>query len=123
MKLLWTSLILCVTLFAQSSDHTALDTKTDNSTIQTLIKSCNAADMKACNDLGIAYSKGYGVERDQVKATKFYAKACVSNNMDGCYNLAIARSTGKGVMKNSKKAAELFKKACDGGHQKACESL
>ena len=128
MKLLLSIALLCVTLFAQNTTEVEYDsdnykiTKNLNQ-IHMLREECDTGNMKACNNVGIAYSKGYGVKRDQRVASKYFAESCVGNYMNGCYHLGMARKHGRGVKKHSSKAADLFKKACDGGIKNACKEV
>jgi len=128
MKLLLTATLLCISLFAQNTTDFEYDGDNYKITknleqIHMLRTECDNGNMKSCNNVGIAYSKGYGVKRDQRVATKYFAKSCTANYMDGCYHLGMARKHGRGVKRYSSKADALFKKACDGGNKNACLEL
>lgn len=77
----------------------------------------------SCNLLGMKYSKGLGVKKNNKKAFDLFEKACKGDDMDGCSNLGISYYNGDGVKRNSTKAKELLKKACDGENENACEVL
>jgi TPR repeat protein len=128
MKLLLLAALLCISLFAQNTADIEYDGENYKITkniaqIHTLREDCDKGIMKACNNVGIAYSKGYGVKRDQRVASKYFAESCVGNYMNGCYHLGMARKNGHGVKKHSSKAQDLFKKACEGGNKNACIEL
>ena len=86
-------------------------------------KVCDGGEMRGCNNLGVMYTNGDGVEKNEQKAAELYKKACNGGETNGCYNLGLIYADGKGVEKDFKKAAELFKKACDGGNMHGCRSL
>ena len=128
MKLLLTAALLCLSLFAQDTSDCEYDGENYKITvnlaqIHSLRVECDSGNMKSCNNVGIAYSKGYGVKRDQRVASKYFSKSCVSNYMNGCYHLGMARKHGRGVKKHSSKAKALFEQACKGGNENACLEL
>ena len=45
--------------------------------------------MLGCNNLGVMYEKGNGVEKNEQKAVQLYKKACDGGEMLGCRNLDI----------------------------------
>lgn len=47
-------------------------------------KACNAGHMRACWNLGLFYSNGRGVSRDEKKALSLYKKACDGGFENGC---------------------------------------
>ena len=48
---------------------------------------CEAGVAHGCTNLGLAYDRGTGVERDLVKANALYAKACARDEMEACTSL------------------------------------
>ena len=86
-------------------------------------KVCDGREVRGCNNLGVMYDKGNGVEKNEQKAVELYKKACDGGEVLGCFNLGIMYATGNGVEKNEQKAAELYKKACDGGDLDGCRNL
>ena len=86
-------------------------------------KACDSGNMRGCYNLGVMYTNGNGVEKNEQKAVELYKKVCDGGEMRGCYNLGVMYAKGSGVEKDFGKAAELFKKACDGGDMNGCRSL
>ena len=84
-------------------------------------KACDGGEMLGCNNLGVMYDNGNGVEKNEQKAVKLYEKVCYGGEMRGCRNLGVMYEEGDGVEKDLGKAAELFKKACDFGLEEACK--
>lgn len=50
-------------------------------------------------NLGIMYSKGYGVKQDDAKAAKWYRKAAEQGDAEAQFSLGLIYSLGKGVKK------------------------
>ena len=73
----------------------------------------------AITALGDSYSKGVGVEKDEVEAAKLYAAAADAGQIDAMSNLGRAYVRGAGVEKNPKRGLELMLKATDMGNQYA----
>ncbi len=49
-------------------------------------KACGLNNGWGCNNLGVLYRDGQGVEKDLIKVAYFYSKACNLNNGKGCNN-------------------------------------
>ena len=77
----------------------------------------------ACNNLGYLYEKGFGCQRDPVKAAEWYEKASEMGLPLASYHLAVLYETGQGVKRDRKRAAALYQKAADGGVAPAAEAL
>ena len=61
-----------------------------------------------CEEAGLAYVRGYGVQQDQGTATQFFLKACNANNASACARIGVmARDMG-----NVDAAAEILEQAC-----------
>jgi hypothetical protein len=88
-----------------------------------LEKECAGGKAKSCSDLGLMYSDGEGVTKDDAKAAELFQKACDRGNAVGCFQLGMSYVNGKGVMKDNNKAAQLYLKACDAGEMISCWSL
>ena len=78
--------------------------------------------MRGCNNLGVLYETGAGVEKDAVQAVFFYRKACDGGDMVGCEYLGMMYFSGQGVLR-MRAAAGLYRRACDGGNAEACGLL
>ena len=70
-------------------------------------------------NLGIMYSKGYGVKQDDAKAAKWYRKAAEQGNATAQFNLGVMYDTGKGVKQDDAEAAKWYSKAAEQGDSKA----
>ncbi len=80
---------------------------------------CELAHAGACNDLGWAWSTGFGAMRkDEKRAAELYELACDLGKSLGCLNRGrLARGTDKG------KAARYMATACDKKLEQACVEL
>ena len=54
----------------------------------------------AQDGLGICYSHGYGVKKDEAEAVNWFRKAAQQGNADAEFHLAFAYETGAGVPKD-----------------------
>lgn len=94
-------------------------------------KSCDNKNGGGCFGVGVLYSKGMGVEQDDIKALEYYKKACELGDGNACIVLAnMYYYEQGGVAKDIKKANELYKKAatlyeksCEIGDIRACHIL
>jgi TPR repeat protein len=86
-------------------------------------KSCDLGNLASCYNLGLAYEKGHGVEKNLTKAVDLFRKVCDEDFMAGCFVLGDAYSYGKGVEQNKQTAVALYRRACSGGFMAACTSL
>jgi TPR repeat protein len=50
-------------------------------------KAAELGDMKAHNELGLMYERGWGVEEDEGKAVSYFEKAAICGEPDARYNL------------------------------------
>jgi TPR repeat protein len=84
-----------------------------------LKKACDLGHAGACNDLGWAWSKGFGMlEQDSDRAAELYERSCELGEALGCLNRGrVARST------NTALAARYMAKACAQEDEKACAEL
>lgn len=85
----------------------------------TVLRVCEApakAGDSACQDmLGVLYSEGQGVARDQAAAFHWFQLAAAQGNPTAEYNLAIAYERGEGVAKNMVEAEKWYTKAAEAG--------
>lgn len=82
--------------------------------------SCDLGNAVSCNELGLLYENGNGVEQSRIKANEYYKVACNGKEKYGCYNLALAYENGRGLDVNIKEALRLYTKSCDLGFATAC---
>jgi TPR repeat protein len=90
-------------------------TVTISADINILRKQAEAGDAKAQNSLGMMYSDGRGVARDDAEAAKWYRKAAEQGNAGAQFSLGYLYSTGEGVPLDSVESAKWFRKAAEQG--------
>lgn len=76
-------------------------------------------DANAQHDLGLKYSNGQGVPKNNKKAAYWFGKAAAQGEPRSQYDLGLQYYQGQGVKKNYKKAAALFEKAAEQGETHA----
>ena len=87
-------------------------------------KACNLNSAGACNNLGVAWSKGMGgLQVDLAKGNAHYRKACDLSHGLGCFNFANMHRLGEGVPADLKLAFENYDKACELAEAKGCTEL
>lgn len=84
-----------------------------------LEKSAALGNMFAENQLGLIYSKGDGIPRDDYAAIRFYRKSAEKGNPNAMVNLANRYSYGMGLLEDEVKAAALIRMAADRGNVEA----
>lgn len=78
---------------------------------------------EAQNRIGIIYSNGKGVEKDEIIATKWFRKAAEQGYVWGEYNLGGQYESGDGVNKDYAAALKWYRKAADQGLAEAQNRL
>lgn len=68
-------------------------------------------------NVGYAYLKGEGTEKDYNKAVEFFQKGMAAGNATAVVNLGVCYAYGYGVPQDEQKALELYKQAADAGHE------
>jgi len=86
-------------------------------------KKCQDGNARACNDLGVFYSKGLGVSTDLKKALNLYELSCSRGDGAGCYNAGSSYSNGQGVRMDKSAASMFYVKACKGRIVEGCYNL
>ena len=66
--------------------------------------------------LGVMYSKGRGVPRDDKQAVEWFRKSAEQGHADAQYNLGLMYLREEGVALDDKQAAEWFRKSAEQGH-------
>lgn len=69
----------------------------------------------AANELGGAYLKGRGVDKDEKKALSMYQQAEKMGSASAAYNTGVCYAYGYGVTADEAKAFQCFKKAAEAG--------
>lgn len=92
--------------------------------LETALTDCWAGNYNQCNEVGVMYYNGDGVEKDFYKAFEFTIKACdEGNNPIGCYNLGYLYANGHGVKADQEKSVEYVRKACNMKDERACNTI
>jgi TPR repeat protein len=87
-----------------------------------LQKSCIQGFQRACNNLGVLYSRKTVGMTDFRKAAVFFQDACTKGQGISCYNMGLLYKYGRGVPQSCPKAKVLFTKACQLKRQEACNT-
>ncbi len=78
-------------------------------------KAADRGYVEAMNNLGIMFTNGRGVARDDTQALGFFRKASDGGSTDALTNLGFMYHYGRGVAPNMEEAVRLFRKAADAG--------
>ncbi len=76
--------------------------------IKEIMSKANDGNSAAQNELGICYSMGKGVEKDDSKAFYYFKLASEGDLAEAKHNLGVCYAFGNGVKKNLKKAVDLL---------------
>jgi hypothetical protein len=91
--------------------------------IAVLQQQCDRGEASQCVLLGLWYSLGGFVDKDDARAAALFKRACDAGEMRGCEYLGNAFGQGAGVDKDTARAASLFRRACGAGNTDACDDL
>ena len=80
-------------------------------------------DAVAQYELGVMYSKGYGVPRNYSAAVTWFRKAALQGHLDAQYNLGAMYADGRGVRQDFAEAVKWYREAAEHGHPNAQASL
>ena len=86
-------------------------------------KLAEQGDSYAQISLGIMYSKGQEVPKDDAKAVEWYRKAAEQGNAYGQVSLGTMYDMGRGVPRDTAKAVEWYRKAAEQGNAEAQSML
>jgi TPR repeat protein/class 3 adenylate cyclase len=78
-------------------------------------KAADRGYVEAMNNLGIMFTNGRGVARDDTQALGLFRKASDGGSTDAITNLGFMYHYGRGVAPNMEEAVRLFRKAADAG--------
>src|ERR1044071_1679725 len=104
--LLLVSSVAVVQLAAQQN-------KADQKPIGEVKAKAEAGDPESQAELGLRFSRGTGVAKDQVEAVNWYRKAAEQNLAAAQYNLGVSYAHGEGVAKDPAEAAKWYRKAAE----------
>lgn len=88
-----------------------------------MLKSAEAGNVLAMNNVGYFYENGIGTVRNPQEAGKWYHKSAYEGNLDALNNLGNLLISGNGIDKDYYSAFGLFKLAAEGGQVQAMENL
>ena len=108
-----TRLMILTTLLAVATTVVGQNPYLDN------IKKAEAGDAEAQVQVGYAYRKGEGVDKDLKKAAFWYRKAADQGDKEGQYYLGCCYEEGIGVEKDDVQAFYWFKKSAEQGYADA----
>ena len=86
-------------------------TLSPNEKFEKLQKDAESGNVYAQYNLGVMYTNGAGVQKDNSKAFEWYQKAAIQGIADAQYNLGVMYTNGAGVPKNDSKAFYWYQKA------------
>jgi TPR repeat protein len=93
------------------------------SSITVVRGNAESGDAVAQYKLGVCYSKGEGVAKDELEAVKWWRKAADQNYAKAQDNLGTCYYKGEGVAKDYVEAVKWFRKAAEGGAVKSFSAL
>src|SRR6266487_1312563 len=93
--------------------NAAQQTKADQKPIEEVKAKAEAGDAESEVELGLRYTNGEGVAKDQVEAVKWFRKAAEQNLALAQKNLGICYDKGEGVAKDQVEAVKWFRKAAE----------
>ncbi len=100
--------------FASGENEAAFDLYT---------KAALQGDVKAQNNLGMAYASGRGTGRNDLEAVKWWRKAAEQGHAKAQNNLSVMYSRGRGVPEDAQLAAQWCEKAAVQGDVSAQENM
>lgn len=95
----------------------ALKNKNYTAALKEFMPLSEQGDMLAQANLGLMYSNGFGVKKDDVKALSWFKRAAEQGLDSAQHNVGLAYQFGRGVDINYAKAADWYKKAADQGYE------
>jgi Sel1 repeat len=75
------------------------------------------------NNIGVLYSKGIGLSRDELQAVRWYEAAARRGSTAGAFNLAFALQQGIGAAADEREAANWYERAAAQGMAEAANNL
>ncbi|MEM6927871.1 MAG: caspase family protein, partial [Myxococcota bacterium] len=83
-------------------------------------KACEAGEMGACRELGLAHEGGFGVDLDLARAFELYTQACNGGDAAACGNLGVLYARGDGTDVDYDKALAKFTQGCMRRDARSC---
>ena len=91
--------------------------------LELLKKAANEGHLRAMNDLGMMYYRGYGVKQNYDEAKKWFQRASEGGNNFAYSNLALMYEKGQGVPKNTQRALYMYLVLAKEGDAEAMEDV
>jgi uncharacterized protein len=85
-------------------------------------RACAGGDPEGCWSLGMLFSNGLGVRKNDAEAYRYFELACTGGAKLGCTSLAKAIDEGRGTEADPKRALDLLLATCERGYSDACTS-
>src|SRR5437016_5305186 len=109
-RLIFTFLLASSVAVVQSA---AQQTKADQRPLKEVRAKAEAGDAQSQVELGLRFSRGTGVAKDQVEGIKWFRKAAEQNLAKAQYVLGFCFYAGYGVAKDQVEAMKWFRKAAE----------
>jgi TPR repeat protein len=91
--------------------------------MQRVVKACERGSMSACEELGIRYITGDGVEENGYRALEYFRRACEAGRASACNSAAFIYADAEGGVKQDYgKAMRYWKAACAHGDGSGCSN-
>ena len=84
---------------------------------------CQAGNLDACNDLGVAYQRGYGTEADSGIALDIFAQACHGGHAEACSNQGALLERAWQQDGDITPVVDAYSRACSRGAGLGCSNL
>jgi len=84
---------------------------------------CKSGALDACNDLGVAYQRGYGTEPDSDIARDIFGQACRAGHAEACSNQGALLERAWQPDGDITPIVDAYSRACRGGAGLGCSNL
>jgi TPR repeat protein len=105
------------------SRHERLSSLPESQAHALLVETCEKGQRDACAWAGNDFETGRGVEKDLLRAARFYDRACKAGSARGCHPLGFLFQEGMGVPKDATLALLYHARACALGTPHGCVNL
>jgi hypothetical protein len=120
----WASLaVAAFPLGALSRDGALSASRHHPLVLEELDEGCKAGVLDACNDLGVAYQRGYGTEPDSDVALDIFGRACRGGHAEACSNQGALLERAWQTDTDITPIVEAYTRACRGGAGLGCSNL
>ncbi|MCD8340056.1 MAG: sel1 repeat family protein [Burkholderiales bacterium] len=84
---------------------------------------CDDHQAEACQQIGMKYYQGNGVELSYPTAKHYWEKACALDSSEACMDLGEMYANGMGVDQSVAKARNYYEMGCELGLTEACDKF